>query len=456
MGKMTDSANEGCTRRTFVRSAGATVGIMAVAGCKTGGGSNKPTLASGAGALTNTEGADTIRVGLIGCGGRGSGAAGQALKADPGVVLYAMADAFADRLESSRGNLTNTYGARVDVPDERRFIGFNAYQQVMDSDVDVVILTTPPHFRPEHFKAAVAAGKHVFMEKPMALDGPGVRSILEDARIAREKKLNIMGGFCWRYNTPNRVCYERIHNGAIGDITCVHSTYLTAPLGTKPRQDDWSDMEWQLRNWQHFNWLSGDHIAEQACHAIDKINWAKNDVHPAKAIALGGRQLRETPESGNIYDHFSVMYVYDDGSRCFHDCRQMPGCWNDNTEYLIGTNGTCYINSWGPTQEISGPNEWAYEGPNPNMYQVEHDELFEAIRGTRDRIDDVDQMMASTLMAIMGRMSAYSGQQITWDEALNSTERLGPNRYAMGDLPVMAVSVPGNVASWSDLRNAEV
>jgi len=453
---MTDHANEDCTRRTFVRSAGATVGIMAVAGCKTGGGSNKPTLASGAGALTNTEGADTIRVGLIGCGGRGSGAAGQALKADPGVVLYAMADAFADRLESSRGNLTNTYGARVDVPDERRFIGFNAYQQVMDSDVDVVILTTPPHFRPEHFKAAVAAGKHVFMEKPMALDGPGVRSILEDARIAREKKLNIMGGFCWRYNTPNRVCYERIHNGAIGDITCVHSTYLTAPLGTKPRQDDWSDMEWQLRNWQHFNWLSGDHIAEQACHAIDKINWAKNDVHPAKAIALGGRQLRETPESGNIYDHFSVMYVYDDGSRCFHDCRQMPGCWNDNTEYLIGTNGTCYINSWGPTQEISGPNEWAYEGPNPNMYQVEHDELFEAIRGTRDRIDDVDQMMASTLMAIMGRMSAYTGQQITWDEALNSTERLGPNRYAMGDLPVMAVSVPGNVASWNDLRNAEV
>jgi len=443
---MTDQPIDGCTRRTFVHNAGATVGIMAV-----GGGA----LTSGAAAMTHVSGDEQIRVGLIGCGGRGSGAAGQALKADPGVVLSAMGDAFMDRLETSRGHLTSTFGARVDVPEERRFTGFDAYKQVMDSDVDVVILTTPPHFRPEHFEAAVAAGKHVFMEKPMALDGPGVRSILKHAKLARMKKLNVMGGFCWRYNMPNRACYERIHNGAIGDVTCVHSTYLTAPLGTKPRQDNWTDMEWQLRNWQHFNWLSGDHIAEQACHAIDKINWAKNDVHPAKAIALGGRQMRETPESGNIYDHFSVMYVYDDGSRCFHDCRQMPGCWNDNTEYLIGTNGTCYINSWGPTQEISGPNEWAYEGPNPNMYQVEHDELFEAIRGKRDRIDDVDQMMASTLMAIMGRMSAYSGQQVTWDEALNSTERLGPTTYAMGELPVMAVSVPGNVASWNNAPKKE-
>ncbi|HCA38143.1 MAG TPA: oxidoreductase, partial [Phycisphaerales bacterium] len=192
---------------------------MAVAGCKSTGKQNT-TLASGT--LAHTEGDDKIRVGLIGCGGRGSGAAGQALKADPGVVLYAMGDAFQDRLESSRTHLSGTYGDRVDVPKERQFIGFDAYKQVMDSGVDVVILTTPPHFRPEHFKTAVAAGKHVFMEKPMAVDGPGVRSVLEDAKIAREKNLNIMGGFCWRYNMPNRACYERIHDGAIGDITCVH------------------------------------------------------------------------------------------------------------------------------------------------------------------------------------------------------------------------------------------
>ena len=284
---MTDTPHNDCTRRTFVRAAGTTVGVMAVSGCQTGKKDNS-TLASGSASLAHTDGDDKIRVGLIGCGGRGSGAAGQALKADPGVVLYAMGDVFSDRLESSRGHLTNTYGDRVDVPQERRFIGFDAYKQVMNSNVDVVILTTPPHFRPEHFKAAVAAGKHIFMEKPMAIDGPGVRSILEDAKIAREKKLNVMGGFCWRYNLPNRACYERIHDGAIGDITCVHSTYLTAPLGTKPRKDDWSDMEWQLRNWQHFNWLSGDHIAEQACHAIDKINWAKNDVHPRWPSHLAG------------------------------------------------------------------------------------------------------------------------------------------------------------------------
>ena len=450
---MSDSHQDPCTRRRFVAGASATVGMMAVAGC-TSATKKDATLTSGA--LTHAEGDDKIRVGLIGCGGRGTGAAGQALRADPGVVLYAMGDVFQDRLDGSRGHLTSSFGDRVDVPEDRRFVGFDAYQQVMNSDVDVVILTTPPHFRPAHFKAAVAAGKHVFMEKPMAVDGPGVRSVLEDARIAREKNLNVMGGFCWRYSLPNRAVYERIHDGAIGDVVCVHSTYLTAPLGTRPRQDDWTDVEWQLRNWQHFNWLSGDHIAEQACHAIDKINWAKNDIPPAKAIALGGRQMRETPESGNVYDHFSVMYVYDDGSRCFHDCRQMPGCWNDNTEYLIGTNGSCYINSWGPTQEITGPNAWAYEdGPNPNMYQVEHDELFEAVRGKRARIDDVDQMMNSTLMAIMGRMSAYSGQQITWEDALQSEERLGPAEYTLGDLPVMAVSVPGRVASWNDLRNSK-
>ncbi|MCH2140097.1 MAG: Gfo/Idh/MocA family oxidoreductase [Phycisphaerales bacterium] len=444
---MTTPEQEPCTRRTFVQGASLAVGAFAT-GCAT---SKRLTPA---GAIVPPK--ETIKIGLIGCGGRGSGAAGQALNADPGVTLYAMGDAFPDRLSSSRKHLMDRFDTRVDVPESRQFSGFDAYQKVIDSGVDMVILTTPPHFRPEHFKAAVRGGKHVFMEKPMAVDGTGVRSILEDAKSAREQKLNIMGGFCWRYNLPNRACYERIHNGAIGDVTCVHSTYLTAPLGTKPRQDGWSDMEWQMRNWQHFNWLSGDHIAEQACHAIDKINWAKQDMPPAKAIALGGRQMRETPESGNIYDHFSVMYVYEDGSRCFHDCRQMPGCWNDNTEYLIGTHGTCYVNSWGPTQEIEGHrgHKWSYEGPNPNMYQVEHDELFEAIRGQRSRIDDIDQMMGSTLMSIMGRMSAYSGRPVEWNEALESVERLGPANYAFGDLPVMPVSVPGDVATWTSLTSS--
>lgn len=439
---MSESTNDpigDVSRRTFVRTSSVGLGALAAAAPIS---------------MAWAAGDDRIKVGLIGCGGRGSGAAGQALNADDGVVLYAMGDAFSDRLENSRGHLTDRYGDRVDVPQERRFTGFDAYQKVLDSDVDVVILTTPPHFRPDHFEAAVKANKHIFMEKPMAVDGHGVRKVLANAKIAKDKGLNVMGGFCWRYNHPNRECYKRIHDGAIGDIVCAHSTYLTAPLGTKPRQDGWSDMEWQLRNWQHFNWLSGDHIAEQACHAIDKINWAKNGMKPAKAIALGGRQMRDTPESGNVYDHFSVMYVYDDGSRCFHDCRQMPGCWNDNTEYLIGTNGNCYVNSWGPTQVIEGPNAWEYEGPNPNMYQVEHDELFQAVRGKRPRVDDTEAMMTSTLMAIMGRMSAYSGQQVTWDDALNSDDRLGPTSYALGELPVISVSIPGQPGTWNEWNEA--
>ena len=429
------SHNQEVSRRKFVAAGSMTMGALA---------------ATAPMSMAWAAGDDRIRVGLIGCGGRGTGAASQALRADDGVVLYAMGDAFSDRLQTSHNHLSNQFNERVDVPEPRRFVGFDAYQQVIDSGVDVVILTTPPHFRPDHFEAAVAGGKHIFMEKPMAVDGPGVRKVLEHAQQARAKGLHVMGGFCWRYNHPNRECYQRIHDGAIGDVVSAHSTYLTAPLGTKPRQDGWSDMEWQLRNWQHFNWLSGDHIAEQACHALDKINWAKNGQRPTKAIALGGRQMRETPESGNVYDHFSVMYVYEDGSRCFHDCRQMPGCWNDNTEYLIGTKGNCYVNSWGPTQIIEGPNAWEYEGPNPNMYQVEHDELFQAIRGNRDRIDDTEDMMTSTLMSIMGRMSAYSGQQVTWNDAVESTDRLGPATYEMGELPVISVSVPGRAGSWDE------
>ena len=206
-------------------------------------------------------------------------------------------------------------------------------------------------------------------------------------------------------------------------------------------------MEWQLRNWQHFNWLAGDHIAEQACHAIDKINWAKNNMKPDRCVAVGGRQMRSGPESGNIYDHFSVVYEYPDGSRSFHECRQMPHCWNDNTEKIFGTKGDCFVNSWGPTQVITGENAWEYDGPNPNMYQVEHDELFKAIRDGVI-INDGPEMTRSTLMSIMGRMSAYSGQPVTYDDALASTQRLGPAIYAWSDVPVIDVSVPGSPGNW--------
>tara|TARA_B100001059_G_scaffold236561_1_gene287805 strand:+ start:22671 stop:23999 length:1329 start_codon:yes stop_codon:yes gene_type:complete len=439
MTESNQSSNSDVTRRQFVRTSSATLGVAAL---------TTP-------AMGWIQGSDTIKVGLIGCGGRGTGAAGQAMRADSGAQLWAMGDAFDDRLTSSHGYLVDGHGEQVQVDPERKFVGFDAFQKVIDSGVDVVILTTPPHFRPEHFKYAVDNQKHVFMEKPMAVDGTGVRSVIADAQRAREQGTNVMGGFCWRYHQPSRECYKRVLDGAIGDVKCVHSTYLSGPLGTKPRQEGWSDMEWQLRNWQHFNWLSGDHITEQACHAIDKINWAKNNMQPERCVALGGRQMRSGPESGDIYDHFSVVYEYPDGTRSFHDCRQMPNCWSNNTEKLFGTKGDCYINSWGPTNVITGENPWEYEESSParSMYQVEHDELFKAIRNG-DLINDGPEMTRSTLMSIMGRMSAYSGQPVTYEEALNSTERLGPTDYQWGDVPVLDVSIPGSVADWSNTRTA--
>ncbi|MCH8210549.1 MAG: Gfo/Idh/MocA family oxidoreductase [Planctomycetes bacterium] len=418
--------NGDITRRDFVRTTAAVASAGALIA---------PTWAY-------AGGDDTIRLGFIGCGGRGTSAAGQALSADPGVELVAMGDVFEDRLSSSHEHLQSKFGDRVDVPAERRFIGFDAYRKVIESDVDVVILTTPPHFRPAHLKAAIDAGKHVFCEKPMAVDATGVRSVLESAAQARRKGISLVSGFCWRYSAPNRASYAKIHDGAIGDVVSMHTTYHTNTLGKQPRQDHWSDMEWQLRNWWHFTWLSGDHIVEQACHSIDWINWAMNGVMPIRATALGGRQVRKGPESGNVYDHFSVIYEYENGARCFHTCRQMPNCSGDNTSYIMGTKGTCLINPWSPSCVIDGESPWRYEGDSPDMYQVEHNELFASIRSGQPMNDGI-WMANSTMMAIMGRMAAYTGKTITWEEALYSPEDLTPPEYAFGDIAVGPVAMPG-------------
>ena len=392
--------------------------------------------------LAFAQGSDRLKVGLIGCGGRGTGAATQALNADPGVVLWAMGDTFADRMKSSRDALVRHAGDRVDVPSSRQFLGFDAYQAVIDSGVDVVLLTTPPNFRPMHLAAAVQAGKHIFCEKPMAVDATGVRSVMQSAAEAKRRNLSLVSGFCWRYSLPERATYQKIHDGAIGDVVSVHTTYHAGPLGKRPRQPEWTDMEWQMRNWWHFRWLSGDHIVEQACHSIDKIHWAMNGRLPISASALGGRFMREGAESGNVYDHFTVIYEYDDGTRCFHTCRQMPHCSYDNTDFITGTKGTCYVNGWGPTHVIEGEFSWVYEGPRRDMYQVEHDDLFRSIRNGTP-INDGRWMTESTQMAIMGRMAAYSGQIITWDDALASTEDWTPPHFAFSDLGVPPVARPG-------------
>src|ERR1043166_3781431 len=388
---------------------------------------------------------DTIKVGLIGCGGRGSGAAKQALNADKNVILTSMGDAFQDRLKSSLDALKTDpeVGEKVNVKPDNCFIGLDACQKVLESGVDVVILATPPGFRPAHLKAAIAADKHVFCEKPMATDAPGVRSVLETVEEAKRRKRAIVAGFCWRYNLAERAGFEQIHNGAIGDIRTIYGTYNTGSLWSRPRKPGWSDLEWQIRNWLYFTWLSGDHLVEQAVHTVDKMAWAMKDEPPIKAIAHGGRQVRTAPEYGHIYDHFEVVYEYPDDVHGFIFCRQQANCANDNSDTILGTKGVARILGFKSVPLVKGETRWKYSGPRPDMYQVEHNELFASIR-KGEPINDGVRMARSTMLAIMGRMAAYTGKEITWEEALNSKENLQPERIAWDiALPVPPVATPG-------------
>ena len=385
-----------------------------------------------------------IKVGLIGCGERGTGAALQALKADPGVRLTALADVFADRLDSSLATLKKMTAVanRIDVTPATSFVGLDAYQKVIDSGVDVVLLASTPAFRPEHFRAAVAAGKHVFCEKPVAVDGPGIRSVLASAAEAQRKNLSVMSGFCWRYDPRMRATVAQIHAGAIGDLRAIIATYHTGTLTTKfpgTRTPGQTDLEWQLRNWYNFTWLSGDHLVEQAIHNVDKIAWLMKQEMPTQAIAVGGRTV---PAYGNTYDNFSVAYEYASGVRATLSCRQHDGVYNEVTDYVMGTEGI-FSNGRLATQGITGKTNWKYTGPTRDMYQVEHDELFAAIRAGKP-VNDGISMAHSTLMAIMGRMAAYTGQVVTWDRALNSEDVLVPATLDWNTpRPVAARAIPG-------------
>ncbi|MFO0876929.1 MAG: Gfo/Idh/MocA family oxidoreductase [Gemmataceae bacterium] len=402
---------------------------------------------AGAAALVPTvhaAGSDVLKVGLIGCGGRGTGAATQALRADPNTRLVAMGDMFPDRLQLSLRQLKgdDEISKRVDVKPESTFVGFDAYKQVIKSGVDVVLLTAPPGFRPIHLRAAVEAGKHIFCEKPMAVDGPGVRSVIATCREAKKKNLAVVAGFCWRYHKGKRETMKRIHQGAIGDIVALQCTYNAGALWHRPREKAWDDMTWQLRNWLYFTWLSGDHIVEQACHSIDKMMWAMKDEPPVKANGTGGRQVRVEPEFGHIFDHHSVVYEWKNGVKMFHTCRQQKGCHNDVSDYAFGTKGVANIMG----HRITGENPWVHRAKRgdraEDMYQNEHDELFASIRSGKP-INDGDWMTQSTMAAILGRMSTYTGQEITWEMAMNSKEDLSPPKYDFGPLPTPPVAKPG-------------
>jgi predicted dehydrogenase len=393
----------------------------------------------------HAAGSGLLRIGLIGCGSRGTGAASQALRADKEVKLVAMADAFKDRLQQSLDTLRKDedIAGKIDVPPERCFAGFDAYKEVIAAS-DVVLLCTPPHFRPLHLQAAVAAGKHVFAEKPVAVDAPGVRSVLATCEEAKKKNLSIVSGLCLRYDHGFRETVRRIQEGAVGDVLALQANDYRGGIWVHPRQKDWTDMEWQMRNWYYFTWLCGDFNVEQHVHFLDVCAWVMKNAYPVRAIGMGGRQVRTGPEFGHIYDHFSVVYEYANGTKLFSHCRQQKGCQNDISGHVMGTKGRALLSERKRGLVIkTAADSWHYDGPEGDLYQNEHNELFASIRSGKP-INNGDYMAKSTLLAIQGRMAAYTGKEITWDMALNSKEDLSPPRYDWNvALPVPPVAQPG-------------
>ena len=389
---------------------------------------------------------DTLKVALVGCGGRGSGAANQALSTSNlgPVRLVAVCDVHEDKMQGALNNLQKTHGDHVDVPKERQFLGFDSYKQAI-STADVVILATPPGFRPMQFEEAIKQGKHVFMEKPVASDAPGVRKVLAAAEEAKKKGLKVGVGLQRHHQLGYIETIQKLHDGAIGDITSARCYWN----GSRPWQNKRADldkqygrklteMEYQLRNWYYFTWLSGDHIAEQHIHNLDVINWVKKG-HPVKARAMGGREITNGPDDGEIYDHFACEFEYDDGSICYSYCRHQPGTWNSVSEHATGTKGKVDIGG----HKIYGDNQWRFktEGAK-DAYQQEHDDLFAAIRNNTE-FNEAVMGAESTMTAILGRMAAYSGKELDWKAALESKIDLLPENLAWDAKPKILPGADG-------------
>jgi predicted dehydrogenase len=386
-------------------------------------------LVSNAGYFNSVD--DTIKVAVIGCGGRGTGAAMQALSTKQNVKLVAMADAFRDRLDNSLKALTKgdegNVKDRILVTEDTKFVGFDAYKKAIPL-ADVIILATPPGFRPIHFEEAIKQGKHVFMEKPVATDPAGVKKVLEVAEIAKKKKLNVVVGLQRHYQTSYRELYKRVKDGMIGDITSGQVYWNSDGVWVRPRQAGQTEMEYQMRNWYYFNWLCGDHITEQHIHNIDVMNWFKGG-YPVKAQGMGGREVRTGKEYGEIYDHHFVEYTYADGTVLNSQCRHIKGTYSIVDETIVGTKGVVRC---GPAEILyKGKSLFKFDKAKENEpYQNEHDELFAAIAKGEYKFEDADNGAKSTLTSIMGRMATYSGQIIDWDKTLNSGLSIQPKTYA--------------------------
>ncbi len=427
MSRTTNHPSRPSTRRQFLK----TSGTAAIAG----------TLSTGLARSVHAAGDETLRVGLVGCGGRGTGAAVQALVADPGTKLVAMADAFSDRVSLSLENLKKSPVAdRVAVDDDHRFAGFDACEKLVASGVDVVLLAAPPHFRPRHLKTCIDAGKHVFAEKPVAVDAPGVRSVLATTEEANRKGLTIVSGLCWRYETGMQNTIQQIHEGRIGDLVALETTRYGQGVGKlAKREPGWSDIEYQMRNWYYYTWLSGDFIVEQFVHNLDKMAWLMRDECPVRCHSAGGRQTRIEPEYGHIYDHFNAVFEYASGVKLYAGTRHQRGTDGVRLDYAMGTRGACDMMKYA----ITGHDPWKWDGKRTVMHQLEHDAMFASLR-RGDVINNGEYMAKSTMMAIIARMSAYTGKTLTWEKALASEEELGPPKYDWDvPFPEPPVAMPG-------------
>ena len=433
-----------CSRREFVKKVGiVTAGSVVIP---------HVTWATNSPWSSNSN---TLKVGLIGCGGRGTAAAQEALNADNNVILYSMAYAFADSLEASYRILKDKDPDKVQVTDKNKFVGLDAYRRLIESDVDVVLLTAPTAFRPDHLEAAVNAGKHIFCEKPFAVDAPGLRRVMAAAKKAKEKQLSLVSGFCWRYHFPKRETFGKVLGGQIGNVLTAEATYNTGELWHKERQKGWSDMEYKLRNWLYCNWLSGDHIVEQAIHSIDMLQWAMGDATPLHVTGSGGRQKRTDSKFGNVYDHFALTYEYEGGVKAYFSCRQQSDTAPSYAVELVGNEGRCIVDCRTGKHEITGKKPWKYDdetkftdenaykkSQSRSMYQQEHDELFASIRNNKP-INDGEWMTRSNLVALAGRMAGYTGQTISLEQALSSEEILFPGNLSWETRYDIGIAIPG-------------
>ena len=420
------------SRRTFIRNSAATVAAVTTFH-----------VASSRAAAAGDSKDEVLRVGLIGCGGRGTGAIRQAIMADPNAKLVALGDTFADRVDGALTKLTAKGSGiedRVLVDEEHKFVGFDAYKGVIAA-CDVVVLATPPAFRPVQLKAAIEGDCHVFCEKPIAVDPAGVRSVRKTSKLAAKKGLSLVSGLCYRCSFAKQDVIKRIQDGALGKILTMQTTYNTGALWFHDRQPEWSDMEYQVRNWLYHDWLSGDHINEQHIHSLDKIGWVMGNVYPVKATSSGGRVVRTDPKYGNIYDHFNTVYEWADGTKCFSSCRQWASTSTDVSDHIIGTEGKGELQS--ATIDSRKLGKWKHKpAGKDDMYQNEHNALFASIR-KGEAINNGQYMCDSTMMAIMGRLSAYTGKTLTWEQVRNAKLDLSPAKLEWGDIAVRPIARPG-------------